>query len=89
MGLQLVFDRQQAVAAGMLEVSGVATYEEYDEEGMPWREPYEWRAVEVQGCRAADYGDASEVCIDANLWGSIREVFVPWLEAKGIEYREV
>lgn len=35
---------------------------------------------------AVDYGDAKEVCIDFNSWGTIRGEFKPVLESLGIEY---
>lgn len=103
MGMDIAFNREQAVAAGIEQASlrnaddaEIARAEADEADGMPNQPGYiEWLkssndCVRVPGMDwwVEDDGASEQFVVRANKWGRTYEPLTDWLKAHGIEWIE-
>lgn len=92
MGLDVAFDRQQAIAAGMEfeTIPNDGTYSEGDDpDYIAWCKA-STDCIKIPGTElyASDDGFEDHIAVRANKWGRIYEPLTDWLKANNIEWSE-
>lgn len=103
MGLDVAFNREQAVAAGIEQTrirngsdKDIALAEADEADGMPNQPGYlEWLYTEEPCVRVPgmvhwveDTGGSNDIVVRANRWGDTYAPLTRWLKANGIEWTE-
>lgn len=97
MGLDIAFNRDEAVEAGLVlkhnkhrdTEQAYICRDDGDEEGyMYWMQPEELVAVPNTDHYVENYGLGNEIVVRANKWGRTYEPLTNWLKQRGIAWSE-
>ncbi len=91
MSTQVIFNREKALNAGMRFEAVTEEYWDYCDDGSEHKREMRYEIVHFEEIATTNYMDVEEqkVMVDANYYGTIRGVLLPWLQQHGITYKEV